>query len=128
MNAARALGQNKFGGHFYQCFWDVIKQEVFDATLQFFREGWIHPGLNSNAIILIHKFPQVNNIEYIKRIALANFQFMIITKILASRLSSIASKIISSQQRGFITGRQISYCIALTFEVINMLRQISSSP
>ncbi|XP_019431994.1 PREDICTED: uncharacterized protein LOC109339078, partial [Lupinus angustifolius] len=52
---------------------------------------------------------------------MANFQFKIITKVLADRLASIAPKIISTQQRGFIHDRKIQDCIWLASEAINLL-------
>ncbi|XP_019451753.1 PREDICTED: uncharacterized protein LOC109353847 [Lupinus angustifolius] len=60
-------------------------------------------------------------IEDFRPIALANFQFKIITKVLASRLFVVAPKIISSHQRGFIHGRSIKDCICIASEAINML-------
>jgi len=41
-------------------------------------------------------------------IALANFQFKIVAKILADRLTIITMRIISLEQRGFICDRNIS--------------------
>ncbi|XP_019430034.1 PREDICTED: uncharacterized protein LOC109337509 [Lupinus angustifolius] len=52
---------------------------------------------------------------------MANFHFKIITKVLADRLASIAPKIISTQQRGFIHDRRIQDCICLASEAINLL-------
>lgn len=52
---------------------------------------------------------------------MANFQFKVVTKVLADRLAITAPKIISEQQRGFIKGRHISECIFSTSEAINLL-------
>ena len=54
-------------------------------------------------------------------IALANFQFKIITKIVANRLAAITSRIISVEQRGFVRDRNISECIILASEAMNSL-------
>lgn len=54
-------------------------------------------------------------------IALANFKFKIITKVMADRLAEVAQKIISSNQHGFVQGRQISDCICTALEAINLL-------
>lgn len=54
-------------------------------------------------------------------VALANFKFKIITKVLADRLAQIAPKVISENQRGFIKDRHITDCICITSEVINQL-------
>jgi len=51
----------------------------------------------------------------------ANFRFKIISKILANRLASIAARIVSSNQNGFIKGRHMKDCIGITSEAINML-------
>lgn len=77
--------------------------------------------MNSNIVYLIPKFPGVDRLENYRPIALANFQFKIITKVLADRLSSIAPKVISDQQRGFIKGRHIFDCICIASEASNML-------
>jgi len=54
-------------------------------------------------------------------LALANFKFKIISKVLADMLSHMLSNLISKEQRGFIRGRNIKDCIALTLEAINVL-------
>lgn len=47
---------------------------------------------------------------------------MIVTKILVERLALLAPKIVSSNQRGFILGRTIFYCICTALEAANLLR------
>lgn len=39
MNGNGAPGPDGFGGYFFQEFWDIVAQDVFNATLQFFRDG-----------------------------------------------------------------------------------------
>lgn len=36
MNGVGAPGPNGFGGHIYQHYWDIIRSDVFEATLNFF--------------------------------------------------------------------------------------------
>ncbi|MCI16088.1 RNA-directed DNA polymerase (Reverse transcriptase), partial [Trifolium medium] len=119
MNKDGAPGPDGFGAVFYQTFWDIIANDVYKAVLQFFSTGWILPNYNSNNVVLIPKSPDADAINHFRPIALANFKFKIISKILASRLARVAPTIISSNQRGFIPGRQISDCICLTSEAIN---------
>ncbi|XP_019450635.1 PREDICTED: uncharacterized protein LOC109352905 [Lupinus angustifolius] len=102
-------------------FWDIVRPDVCHSVNQFFSQGWILPNLNSNNLILIPKFPSADKIEDFRPIALANFQFKIITKVLADRLAKIAPNIISQHQRGFIKDRHIHYCICIAFEAINLL-------
>ena len=70
---------------------------------------------------LIPKIPEVDTITQFRPIAMANFIFKIITRILADRLSPIASRIILPNQFAFLEGRQISDCILLTSECVNLM-------
>ena len=88
-------GPDGFSGAFFHAFWYIIGDDVFHSTLQFFTQLRILPGLNSSLVTLLPKFKGADSIEQYRPIALANFQFKIITKILADRLAIIASKIIS---------------------------------
>lgn len=101
------------GGCFYKHFWNKVGSDVCKSVLQFFYQNWLLPNLNSNLVVLVPKYPGADKIESFRPIALANFnfQFKIISKILADRLAIVASKIISVQQRGFIRGRHITDCI-----------------
>ncbi|CAL0322191.1 unnamed protein product [Lupinus luteus] len=121
MNGDGAPGPDGFGGCFFKEFWDIICHDVCNSVTQFFTQAWILPNLNSNLVVLIPKFPGADRIEDFRPIALANFQFKIITKVLADRLASIAPSIISPHQRGFIKGRSIHDCICIASEAVNLL-------
>lgn len=121
MNGSSAPGSDGFGDVFFQSFWDIIGADVFNLVSQFFSSGWILPNLNSNIVILIPKFDGADKIEDFRPIALANFQFKIITKVIADRLATIAPKIVSIQEKGFLRGRNISEFICMTSEAMKML-------
>ncbi|KAE9601079.1 putative RNA-directed DNA polymerase [Lupinus albus] len=102
-----ASGPGGFGGCFYKQFWDIVGMDVFNSVKQFFTQGWIHPNMNSNVVILIPKTSNTEQIEDYRPIALANFQFKIITKVLADRLALIEAR--------------IHECICIASEAINLL-------
>lgn len=83
---------------------------------------WSLPNLTLNLVDLVPKFPKANLVDKFWPIALVNFQFKVITKVLANRLAMVAPKIISQQQWGFIVGRHIGDCICVASKVINMLK------
>lgn len=114
MNGSGALGPDGFSRVFFQTFWDIVGSDMYKSVLQFFTQGWILPNMNSNLITLAPKFQGVDRIEDYRPIALANFQLKVIAKVLADKLSMIAPKIISEQQRWFIKGRHISEGICIT--------------
>ncbi|KAM1944720.1 hypothetical protein ACFX15_012919 [Malus domestica] len=86
-----------------------------------FKHGLVLPHFNSNMIVLIPKVPNADSVSQMRPIALANFSFKIITKIIADRLGPITSRIISPQQSAFTKGLSISDSIILTSECMNLL-------
>jgi len=77
--------------------------------------------MNSNVVSLIPKTPDANYVKNFRPIAIVNFKFKIISKILANRLAIVAARIISPNQYGFVQGRQIHDCIGIAFKAIYML-------
>jgi hypothetical protein len=65
--------------------------------------------------------PNADEVNQFRPIAMANFKFKIIPKILADRLAQIMPSLISRQQREFIHGRKIKDCILIALEAINLL-------
>ncbi|GAU40165.1 hypothetical protein TSUD_292700 [Trifolium subterraneum] len=120
-----APGPDGFGAIFFQTYWEIIKQDVFKAVLQFFTSGWLLPNFNSNTLVLIPKTNNADSVNHFRPIVVANFKFKIISKILADRLATIMPAITSIQQRGFIKGRSIKDCICVTSEAINVLHKKS---
>ncbi|XP_058781014.1 uncharacterized protein LOC131655124 [Vicia villosa] len=127
LNIDSAPGPDGYGAFFYVHYWDIVKTDVLNATKQFFLHNWILPNYNANNVVLIPKTNDANCIEQFRPIAMANFKFKIISKILADRLGSILPNIISNEQKGFIAGRNIKDGICLTSEAINILGNKSFS-
>jgi len=125
LNQDSAPSPDGFGAVFFQKYSEIIKHDVIKAVLQFFNSGWLLPNFNSNTLVLIPKTNNADSVDQYRPIAVANFKFKIISKILADRLASIMPAITSVQQRGFIRGRNIKDCICLTSEAINVLNKKS---
>jgi len=121
LNGDGAPGPDGFGGHFYQTFWDIVGDDVVNSVQEFFLNGMLPSNINSNMIVLILKIQGAKSMGDYRPIALANFQFKFVTKIVADRLASITSRIISIEQRGFVRDCNISYCVILASEAINSL-------
>ncbi|KAM5549757.1 hypothetical protein ABKV19_000925 [Rosa sericea] len=121
MNVDSAPGPDGYTGHFFQASWDVVGLDVVRAVRSFFQSGYILPNLNSSFVALIPKVQEANVITQFRPIAMANFSFKIITRILADCLAPIASRIILPNQFAFLKGRQISDCIFLASECVNLL-------
>ncbi|KAM1865958.1 hypothetical protein ACFX13_008872 [Malus domestica] len=101
MDHSSSPGLDGFGGSFYFRCWLIVGHDVVQAVQSFFSQGNILPHFNSNLMILIPKVDGANSVNHLRPIALANFSFKIITKILADRLSPIAARTVSPQQNAF---------------------------
>ena len=65
------------------------------SVRQFFDTGWILLNFNSSIIALVPKIKDVVDIENFRPIAVANFKYKVISKILTDRLALLAPKLIS---------------------------------
>ncbi|XP_026433620.1 uncharacterized protein LOC113331050 [Papaver somniferum] len=99
MNANGAPGPDGFSGVFFTSFWDIVGADVINYVQSFFLNGWHIPNANPSHVTIIHKEPGADTIEKFRPIALGNFHFKIIGKILANRLSPIAFRIISPAKK-----------------------------
>ncbi|XP_004301904.1 PREDICTED: uncharacterized protein LOC101292910 [Fragaria vesca subsp. vesca] len=121
MDLDSALGPDGFNGHFFASCWDIVGVDVVNAVQYFFVNGQLSASFNSGLIILIPKVEHADSTKQFRPIALTDFVFKIIPKILALRLSSVSARIISPQQHAFVPGRNISNCILTTSECFNLL-------
>ncbi|XP_057780029.1 uncharacterized protein LOC130998633 [Salvia miltiorrhiza] len=118
-----AAGPDGFTGVFFQHCWEIIKADICLAVRTFFNRNYLPHGINSNTLILIPKKEVVETVADLRPIVLSNFFFKIISKILATRLSSVAAECVSPNQFGFIRGRLIHDCIMLGSEGINCMNR-----
>lgn len=87
LNNNSAPGPNGFGAVFFQTYWEIVNKDAVVVVTQFFHSGWLPNNFNANSLILILKNPNAGTIDQFRPIALANFKFKIITKVLADRLA-----------------------------------------
>src|SRR4051812_12006637 len=101
-----------------------MHEVVVNAMTEFFVTSWILPNYNTNILTLIPNNPKVDSIDQYVLIALANVKFKIISTVLVDRLTKILPYIISGEQRGFVHGKNIKYCICLAFEAMDSFHKI----
>lgn len=95
LNKDNAPDPNGVEAVFYLTYWNIIKQDVSNVVLQFFKFGWVFPRVNSNTVILIHKNNVADSLDKFRRIAISNFKFKIISKIRAYRLVILMPNIVT---------------------------------
>ncbi|GKA86255.1 putative RNA-directed DNA polymerase, eukaryota, reverse transcriptase zinc-binding domain protein [Tanacetum coccineum] len=114
----KAPDPDGFSFMFVKKYWDIMKIDIQNFVMRFFSSSSFHPGTNSLFFTLI---PKVSNPLYIKDfrpISRIGFQYKIVAKILANKLSKVMDSIISHEQSAFISGRQILNGPLILSEVI----------
>jgi len=77
------------------------------------------PSFNEGAMSLIYKKKDKTMIENYRPITLTNTDYKLLTKTIASRLGSVAEKLIHPDQAGFVPGRSLHDHTKLTSKIID---------
>jgi hypothetical protein len=114
----KASGPDGFTAHFFKKSWSIVGKEVCLAVKSFFQSGSLLKEFNSTIITPVPKVPNPSKVAEFRPIACCNVLYKCITKILANRLNSCLSELISSNQTAFVKGRNISENILLAQELV----------
>lgn len=107
LSDSSAAGPDGYNGHFYRIYWDIIKDDFYEAIKEFFAGFDLTMDWTSTLIIPIPKVDNPESFKDLHPINLCNFSSKGISKLLASRLAKVLPYIISSEQSGFTKGRLI---------------------
>lgn len=76
----------------------MVKDDVVAAVRGFFRDGYLPPGVNDTAIVLIPKGNDPVELKDFRPISLCNVIYKVISKCLVNRLRPFLDSIISVEQ------------------------------
>nr|GEX45103.1 RNA-directed DNA polymerase, eukaryota [Tanacetum cinerariifolium] len=111
--AVWSCGENKslrpdgFTFEFFRKFWDSIGPDICATVEWFFTHNSFSKGYNASFITLISKNQDPKSVSDFRPISLIGSLYKVVTKILAIRLSSVISDLISDVQTAFLSNRQI---------------------
>lgn len=108
MNKDSVSGLDGFTTLCFQKCWSILKDDLVEATKDFFTGSKYPKFFASYAIALIPKTSNPQHWMDFRPISLCTTFNKLISKIIANRLAAILPKIISANQTGFIKGRYIS--------------------
>lgn len=126
MGALKAPGSDGFPGLFYQKYWHVVGEDVFNAARNFFEGGYLLKEMNHTNVTLIPKVTNPESMGQFRPISLCRSNYKIFSKIMANRLQPFIHNIITEQQSAFIPGRQIHDNIIVAHEVFHYLKHKKS--
>nr|XP_027067853.1 uncharacterized protein LOC113693523 [Coffea arabica] len=121
LDGQSAAGCDGFSGNFYKRCWDIIAQDVLQTALEFMCDVPIPKGIVSTLILLLPKKEAPHSFANFRPISLCNFINKVFTKILSNCLKVVLPTIISLEQSGFVSGRDIADNILLAQELVNSI-------
>ena len=122
MEKGKALGLDNFTIDLFQSCWDLVKEELWEVVEEFRRTKRVLKAFNATFLSLIPKEHGVDSPGKFQPISLCNIVLKIITKVMANHLKPMLPELVSSEQSGFVEGRQILDGIILTQEMIHSLK------
>ena len=123
MHPDKSPGPDGMNPAFYQKFWHIVGKDVVQASLDFINNGTFPVGVNDTSIVLIPKKQRPETLADMRPIALCNVLYKIISKMLANRMKSVLTSVVSDAQSAFIHMRAITDNIIISAEVMHFLKR-----
>ena len=108
MAADKAPGPDGFIGAFFKASWETIKTDLLPAAIYFFNSHDQHFNLLNNAhiVLLPKKKEDARTVGDFRPISLSHSIAKLISKVLASRLSTELDALVSRAQNAFIKKKE----------------------
>lgn len=123
MNAHLAAGSNGMNRKIFQSYWHIIGQDLLQVVLSVFCGKVVPKYFSNTCLVLLPKVEHPNKLLELRPISLINFTKKVISKLLYLRVDPILSSIISSNQLGFMIGRNIIENIMLAQEITSSIKK-----
>ena len=127
MHPDKAPGPDGFNPAFYQRFWPLLGNDVYQTCSKWLNMNAIPQATNETIITLIPKIDCPTTMKDFRPISLCNVLYKIMAKVLANRLKLLLPSIINESQSAFVPRRSITDNVIATFEVIHHMKRKSQS-
>ena len=115
----KSPGEDGIISEFYQLYWQDIKNEFFEVVEQIFKfEYTLSASQYKGVLTLLHKGGEREDIKNWRPLTLLNWDYKIISKLLAERLKNVLTKLIHPDQKGFVKGRNINEANRMIQDII----------
>ena len=122
MHPSKAPGSDGMSSFFFQKYWHIMGSSVSTAVLSVLNSGKLLRKINLTYIALIQKKKSPEKMSDYRPISLCNVIYKIISKVIANRLKTVLSLIISDSQSAFVPGRLITDNVAVAFEILHKMK------
>ena len=95
MDRDSAAGLDGYMGRFFSMAWPIVGDDVSRAICSFFYGADLPRAITATSIVLIPKIAHPQNFSQFRPISLCNFVNKVLSRILADRLATVLSRLIS---------------------------------
>jgi hypothetical protein len=120
---SKAPGVDGFTAGFFQRHWDLLKNDVVPAVVDFLNGGMLPIGMNDTSITLIPKVRNPQRISQYRPISLCPVLYKIGAKCIANRLMIFLGDFIGEEQSAFVLGRLITDNVLIAYESVHAMRR-----
>ena len=119
----KSPGDDGFTWEFYNCFFDLLGQDLVDSFNASYRAGEMAPSQRRGVITLIPKEDSdLSTLANWRPITLLNIDYKIASKAITKRLEKVLALLINPDQTGFIKGRYIGQNIRLINDILEQTK------
>ncbi|GLT51155.1 hypothetical protein SLA2020_245850 [Shorea laevis] len=122
-DGSKAPGPDGYNFNFLKFAWHCIKEDFIKFFSEFHRNGKLVRGLNSSFIALIPKKLNATELKDYRPISLLGCVYKLLAKVLANRLKSVISEVVSDTQSAFVGGRQLVDSVLVLNEVVDEIKK-----
>jgi hypothetical protein len=119
MPKEKSPGPDGWTHELFHNFFEILGEDLLNAVEESCITGYIPGALNATFYTLIPKISKPVNFNDFRPIALCNFAYKVISKIIASRIKDKLAKCISIEQFGFLKDRLIFDVVGITQECLH---------
>jgi hypothetical protein len=123
MASSKAPGVDGFTAGFSQRHWNLLKDDVVTAVLDFLNGGELLVGLNDSAITLIPKVKYPHHISQYRSISLCSILYKIASKCISNRVRLFLGEIIREEQSAFVPRCLITDNVLISYESAHAMRK-----
>ena len=115
----KSPGSDGLSAEFYKTFWHKIDNIVVDSLNYAYKNGELSDSQKIGVVSLIYKKNDALDLKNWRPITLLNIDYKIAAHALAERLKTVISKIIDTDQNGYLKNRFIGYKIRQIQDIID---------
>lgn len=123
MHPDKASGPDGLNPAFFQAFWNIVGLDVVQFCRNYLHTGVLPEGSNESMVCLIPKVKIPQTMGDVRPSSLCNVLVRILSNVMANRLKSCLSTIISDKQSAFIEGRFLTDNALIAFEVNHFMKR-----